>query len=181
MHQATALTSEDSGLHLVQAPKKPRKRSPKKTSRELAALRSELESLKAQPAPTPEPLPVVEPKSKTLSALGGALLGGFVPLAAHTLVNAPEFQGVPHLFWIVVACLAYSAPTVCGWAGTFTTAGAKHWASHTLGWLKAFGFVVCLEGILVAAPASCAWLSWVALAMLMGINATILAVKFSKR
>jgi hypothetical protein len=157
MQQAAALT-EDSGLHLV---KKPRKRSSKR------------------PVTPPAPKPV--PKSKTLAAVGGSMLGGFVPLAAHTLVNAPEFGATKHLLWIVVACLAYSAPTVCGWAGTFTTAGAKHWASHTLGWLKALGFVACLEGILVAAPASCAWLSWIALAMLMGINATILAVKFSKR
>lgn len=179
MQQAAALT-EDSGLHLVRTPKKRRssKRAPR-PDHELAALRAQIEALKATPAPAPVEAPKQQPMG--LGAIGGAMLGGFVPLAAHTLVNAPEFKGVPHLLWIVVACLAYSAPTVCGWAGTFTTAGAKHWASHTLGWLKAFGFVVCLEGILVAAPASCSWLSWVALAMLMGINATILAVKFSKR
>lgn len=150
-------TAKDiSGLHSITKPVKRSKRAPKKATRS-------------------------QNKHATIAALGGALLGFFVPLAAHTLVNAPEFSSARHLLWMVACCLAYSAPTVCAWAGEFTTAGAKHWAAKALGWFKALGFVACLEGILVAAPASCAWLSWVALAMLMGINAVILSVKFRKR
>lgn len=142
---------------------------------------SGLHSVKPTRARRPAARARLEQPRAHVATIGGALLGCFVPLAAHTLVNAPEFSATHHLFWLVVACLAYSAPTVCAWAGSFTTAGAKHWASHTLGWFKALGFVGCLEGILVAAPASCAWLSWLALVMLMGINAAVLSEKFGKK
>ncbi len=191
---------------LVPAPKKKRVRKPsalvraqKAHSSELTLIRQEtaqaLESQKQafeaqrlalesrlEQAAKPVELPIEEPAPKRMGAavVGGIALGMFVPLAAHTLVHAPEFNPGNHVLWLVVACLVYSAPTVCAWAGSFTVAGATHWAEKSLGWLKAAAFVGCLEGILVAAPASCAWLSHIALALLMGINAVILAAKFRK-
>jgi len=120
-------------------------------------------------------------KKNSASAAGGAALGLFVPLAAHSLVHAPELHTDRRIAWLVAACLTYSAPTVCAWAAGFTTAGAQSGAARLLGWLKAVGFVVCLEGILVAAPASCDWLSWIALGLLMSVNAVILAKKVSQK
>lgn len=117
------------------------------------------------------------PRFQLARSVGGGLLGVSIPLSAHTLVHSQEFDTSPRLFWIVVACLAYSAPTVCQWAASFTVAGTKTWQGKALGWVKAFGFVGCLEGVLVAAPESCAWLSWMALILLMGINSVILATK----
>ena len=121
--------------------------------------------------------PVLKASSKktTIAAVGGSCLGLFVPVAAHTLSNAPEYGQNPSVLWLMVGCLTYSAPTVCAWAGRVLTLEAQTGWAKFLGWAKAFGFVLCLEGILVAAPQSCAWLSWVALALLMGINSIILA------
>jgi hypothetical protein len=121
-----------------------------------------------------------KPKSCLPAAIGGGILGAFVPLAAHTLSHHQSF-GTGYTTSIVIACLAYSAPTVVAWASSFTMAGSRrdHWLIKGIGATKALGFVVCLEGILVASPV--AWLSWIALVLLMGINATVLGTKFGKR
>lgn len=97
--------------------------------------------------------------------ISGALLGGFIPVAAHTLAHHST-MGWTLTGLIVAGCLLYSAPTVYQWAEKF-------------GKLKAFGFVLCLEGVLVASPV--AWLSWCALGLLAGVNACILATKVGKR
>lgn len=103
---------------------------------------------------------------------GGMALGAFVPFAAHAMSHeAPGALGQS----VTAACLVYSAPTVCGWARS------EFCGTDKIGTVKALGFVFCLEAIMVAAPSNLSWLSWIAMSLLMMINATVLAAKGLKR
>lgn len=97
-----------------------------------------------------------------LATLLGATLGSFVPVAtwvvAHREINAalPLWRQFGSL--LVAGGLAYSATNVFSW-------GRLAFRSP----VKAAGFVVLLEGVLVGS--STHWLSLAALAVLAGINA----------
>lgn len=103
----------------------------------------------------------LRPKNRLAAALG-ALLGGFVPVASYVLahretdVTAPLWTQVAP--WFVVGGLAYSAVTV------------YQWAARAVGNpIKAAGFVLLVEGVMVASRTE--WLGLVALAYLVAINA----------
>lgn len=96
-----------------------------------------------------------------VATLLGALLGGFVPVATYVVAHqettsAPLWTQLPAL--LVLGGLAYSALTVYRWA--------RMAVGHAV---KAAGFVVLLEGVMVAS--STPWLGLVALGYLVGINA----------
>lgn len=129
--------------------------------------------LRALPAPAKAPRARRAKAPKTPAAVlakcaGGAVLGAFIPFAAHAMSHdAPGALGVS----VTAACLLYSAPTVVGWARDEFT------GKEAVGAVKALGFAFCLEAVMVAAPSNLSWLSWIAMGLLMGINASVLAVK----
>jgi len=96
-----------------------------------------------------------------LATLLGFLLGGFVPLAsfvvAHHEVDSARALYTQLSSYLVLGGLMYSFPTVYGWAKM--AVGSP---------LKACGFVILLEGIMVAS--SNHLLSIAALTYLMVIN-----------
>lgn len=101
-----------------------------------------------------------------LSAIVGLVLGGFVPLASYTLIHM-EVARRPLLWVLVAGGLIYSAFSVYGWA--------RQAFDHRL---KAFGFVVLLEGTLTFC--SVQWLSLAGLAILMVLNGVTAAVTLQK-
>lgn len=107
------------------------------------------------------------PITSPIKLAGGAVIGGFIPLAAYTLAHQPGLPFASLSTLLVIGGLLYSAPTVYEWAKGFA------------GGIKAFGFVLLLEGILVVSPV--AWLSVASLVILMGVNAAILATKLGKK
>ncbi len=98
-------------------------------------------------------------KKRRLASAAGLLLGGFVPLAsfvlAHQEIDRERLWSVPTA--LVAGGLLYSAKTVYAW-------GAIAFLSR----LKSAGFVVLLEGVMIASQAR--WLSLTALAYLIIIN-----------
>lgn len=97
-----------------------------------------------------------------LATLLGCVLGAFVPVAVWVVAHRELALGVP--LWrqfgslLVVGGLVYSATNVYTW-------GRLAFRSP----VKAAGFVVLLEGVLVASKTP--WLSIAALVVLAGINA----------
>jgi hypothetical protein len=103
-----------------------------------------------------------------LAAVVGLGLGGFVPVATFEVSHrAAELASLPAL--LAFGGLAFSAPTVYGWARA--ALGSS---------LKAGGFVVLLEGVMVSAGSlGLAWLGWAALGYLVAINATATATRLA--
>lgn len=102
----------------------------------------------------------LEPKHR-LAGLIGIALGGFVPLASYVVAHY-ELDPTRHLLaqigtYFLAGGLLYSAWTVYTW-------GVLAFYSR----IKAVGFVVLLEGVMVAADSR--WLALVALGYLMAIN-----------
>jgi hypothetical protein len=99
--------------------------------------------------------------SNRLAAIVGWLLGGFVPLAcffvAHYELRADAPLYSQRSFYLVLGGLVYSARTVWQWGMV---------AFQNV--LKATGFVILLEGVMVMSHI--AWLSIAALVYLMAIN-----------
>jgi len=98
------------------------------------------------------------------AALVGVLIGGFVPLATYMVAHV---GALTWLSWALVAGgMLYSAPTVWRWVHAFA------------GPVKATGFVVLLEGIMVASPIHGLGIS--AGALLVGINAVATACALAR-
>lgn len=101
-----------------------------------------------------------QPKNRTATCLG-FLLGGFVPLAsfmvAHHEVNHTVSLYAQLSAYLVLGGLLYSAKTVYDW-------GKLAFRMP----IKAIGFVVLLEGIMVYSHIG--WLSIASLFYLVGIN-----------
>ena len=84
------------------------------------------------------------------AAVLGGVLGGFVPIATYTLAHI-ELAGVAWYSlwaqlstWLVIGGLLYSAPTVYNWAN-------KAFGGSTfIGRTKSFGFVLLIEGSMIA-------------------------------
>ncbi len=120
----------------------------------------------ARKRPAAKPLTIVQqvraalrPKARLATSVG-FLLGGFVPLASYVLAHL-EFDQTRGWLQITSAFVAggliYSAKTVYEWASI----AFQHAA-------KAAGFVVLLEGVMVASKTG--WLSLAALVYLVVIN-----------
>jgi hypothetical protein len=96
-------------------------------------------------------------RKNRLAMWAGAILGGFVPLASYILAHY-EVADRRGMWFLVGAALLFSAKSVFDF-------GCEAFDSP----LKAFGFVMLLEGVMVLS--STWWLGGAALALLVGINA----------
>lgn len=102
----------------------------------------------------------LRPNART-ACLVGFLLGGFVPLASYILAHQEFDTAQGGIVWLTVLLIAgglvYSAKTVFAW-------GKLAFGSP----LKALGWTVLLEGVMVCARTR--WLSMSALIYLILIN-----------
>lgn len=145
--------------------------------RSSTALRSVQEDSGVRPMPraprAPKPAPGVvdqvraalKPQNR-IATLVGFMLGGFVPVA--TFVTAHSGSWTALSVALVVGGLLYSARTVYSW-------GVLAFAER----VKALGFVMLLEGVLVTSQT--AWLARAALAYLVLINGTATACQLSRK
>lgn len=112
-----------------------------------------------------------KPKNRLATSLG-ALLAGIVPLASYVLVHS-ELDHTRSILtqlpaWIAFGGLAFSFLTVF------------HWAQKAFeNWVKAAGFVILLEGVMVASKTG--WLGIAALCYLIVINAVATGCRLSIR
>lgn len=107
--------------------------------------------------PTAAPIKVSAAQKRTIGQFAAAIASGFLPIASFVIAHH-EAGADPILWVLVVAALAFSAPSVAGWA--------QKWCGHAV---KAWGFTILLEGVLVFAHHEA--LSLGGLAMLVMINA----------
>lgn len=110
-------------------------------------------------------------KQEALAWTGGLIIGGIIPIityhVAHYQAPNPFVSpwGPEMGLWLVVfGGLAYSAPTVAQWFTRYSSR-AKSW-----------GFVLSLECAMTFTHS--AWTTLPALAVLVGLNAIILANRF---
>lgn len=93
-----------------------------------------------------------------LALIAGCILGGLVPAASYVMAHVEAYEH-PLKWALVAAGMIYSAISVFDWSKTaFRNA------------VKAFGFVVLLEGVAIFASTQA--LSLAALFVLIAINAT---------
>ena len=80
---------------------------------------------------------------RTVNRLLAGCAAGFLPVASYILAHI-ESRSEPWLWALVLAALAYSAPTLASWAASWTHKGKAKTALF-----KAWGFTVLLEGTIV--------------------------------
>ena len=85
-----------------------------------------------------------------------------MPVASYILAHI-ESHSKPWLWVLVLAALAYSAPTFASWAASWT-----HKAHRLTAHLKAWGFTILLEGTMVLSHLKALSLS--GLVILVAIN-----------
>jgi VIT1/CCC1 family predicted Fe2+/Mn2+ transporter len=107
--------------------------------------------------PTAAPIKINAAQKRTIGQFVAAIASGFLPIASFVIAHH-EAGTDPVLWLLVVAALMFSAPSVAGWA--------QKWCGNKI---KAWGFTVLLEGVLVFAHHEA--LSLGGLAMLVMINA----------
>jgi hypothetical protein len=100
----------------------------------------------------------VEVQTRKIEPTIAAIAAGFLPVASYVVAHI-EAAEKPYLYVLVVAALAYSAPTLSTWA--------QKWAHH---WMKAWGFTVLLEGTMILSHIQA--LSLTGLGILVLINST---------
>lgn len=100
-----------------------------------------------------------------LAMLSGAVLGGFIPIAVYVVAHN-ETSARPPMWLLVAGGLAFSATTVYGFG--------RSAFGHPV---KAAGFVVLMEGVLVFSDTQ--FLAWAALALLALINAVSTGVSLA--
>jgi len=109
-------------------------------------------------------------KPRNRLALGvGSALGGFVPIATYHLAHAEaNWNNAAYSLpcYLVAGGLLYSATTVYTWMAEATGSGKK-----------ALGWTVLTEGVMIASRAP--WLSIMALALLIGMNAVATGVRLA--
>jgi len=96
-------------------------------------------------------------KKQRLAAALGAILGGSIPAATYTLAHHEWSAWLSVLTVLIAGGLAFSAPNAWQWARS--AFGCPY---------KATGFVVLLEGVMIASTIG--WLAGCALAVLVLIN-----------
>lgn len=99
---------------------------------------------------------VVRPGNIILRGLA-AIGAGFLPIASYVVAHVEAVER-PAMWGLVVAALLYSAPTLAEWS--------RSWCGNKI---KAWGFTILLEGVMVASTVTA--LSLAGLAMLVIINA----------
>jgi len=99
---------------------------------------------------------------RTVNRLLAACAAGFLPVASYILAHI-ESHSQPWLWVLVLAALAYSAPTLASWAASWT-----HKDHGLTALLKAWGFTILLEGTMVLSHLKALSLS--GLVILVAIN-----------
>jgi hypothetical protein len=148
------------------APAETRRTRPAKASsrpaKKASARKASSDADKAPSTKTAQPLGVLAQvnaaTSRPVALAIGSTIGGFVPIASYMLAHH-EAPTRPVLWVLVAAALIFSGLSVYEWT-------AKAFGSR----LKALGFVVLTEGIMLSTSND--WLACAALALLVGINAT---------
>lgn len=93
---------------------------------------------KVKPKPKRKALPTLTVKEqRTAGQFIAAISAGFLPVASFVIAHI-EAPGNPWMWGLVLAALAFSAPTLADWA--------TKWCKDR--W-KAWGFTVLLEGVMV--------------------------------
>lgn len=124
---------------------------------------------KPKALPTASPIKVTAAQKRSIGQLCAAIASGFLPIASYVMAHIESAQN-PMLWILVAAALTFSAPTLANWA--------EKWCG---GKVKAWGFTILLEGVMVFSGT--AWLSYAGLAILVvinGSNAWSLAAKRSE-
>jgi hypothetical protein len=119
-----------------------------------------LRALERSAAPKRKPVKVHH--IRTVNRLLAACAAGFLPVASYILAHV-ESHSQPWLWVLVLAALAYSAPTLASWAASWTHKGHGKTAL-----LKAWGFTILLEGTMVLSHLQA--LSMSGLIILVAIN-----------
>ena len=78
---------------------------------------------------------------RTVNRVLAACGAGFLPIASYVMAHI-ESHSQPWLWCLVLAALAYSAPTLATWAADWTGKGRS-------AFVKAWGFTILLEGTMV--------------------------------
>lgn len=103
-------------------------------------------------------------KKNIFAYLAGILIGGIIPTITWDVAHH-QTQQYPMLWMAVAGGLIYSAPMV------------SNWFSRYVGQMKGWGFVVSLETALTFTEG---WTTISALVVLVGLNAYILAGRFTQ-
>jgi hypothetical protein len=103
-------------------------------------------------------------KKNVYAYFAGIILGGVIPLIAFNVAHVQVIEN-PALWVIVAGALIYSAPMVSEWFGRY------------VGKVKGWGFTVALE---VSLTFTHHWTAWLALVVLVGLNAFVLANRFTQ-
>jgi VIT1/CCC1 family predicted Fe2+/Mn2+ transporter len=162
--QMTQATIAKQGKELSMSPSAVRSRAAREakkllndTKATVAAPKATTSKPKMRKQPTAAPIKVSAAQKRTIGQFVAALASGFLPIASFVIAHHEAGQQ-PMLWLLVAAALAFSAPSVASWA--------KKWCGHEV---KAWGFTILLEGVLVFAHHEA--LSIAGLAMLVMINA----------
>lgn len=110
----------------------------------------------ARPAGAPELSNPTHHRRAHLHRALAAIAGGFIPAASYVVAHI-EAQDNNYLYGLVAAALLFSAPTLAAWA--------QRWCD---GAVKAWGFVVLLEGVMILSQIP--YLNLVGLGILVCIN-----------
>lgn len=147
-----------------EAPKKARK--PRKPASESTPTQVGPETVQ-QPKKGRPPVIIQAKQRRQFGQFVAAFAAGFLPVASFVLAHH-ETQSTPWLWILVVAGLAYSAPTLADWATEWTKSKVKAW-----------GFTVLLEGVMIASSTQA--LAYCGLVILVAINAHAAWVAYSKK
>lgn len=96
-------------------------------------------------------------KQRTFGQLFAAIGASFLPMASYAIAHI-EVEQTPYMWILVCAALLFSAPMLVQWS--------QRWCGHMV---KAIGFTVLLEGVMVFSALPALRLS--GLAILVAINA----------
>lgn len=103
------------------------------------------------------PMKLTKHEVRTVGQVIAAIAAAFLPIASYVLAHSETARN-PWMWPLIAAGLAFSAPTLAEWA--------ERWCKSPI---KAWGFTILLEGVMIFA--SSAWLSLTGLAILVAINA----------
>lgn len=95
-------------------------------------------------------------QKRSVGQIIAALSAAFLPIASYVIAHF-EMKGNPYLVILVIAALAFSAPTLVHWA--------TKWCGNVY---KAIGYTVLLEGVMILSGIQV--LSYCALGILSVIN-----------
>ena len=151
------------------APKrKPTQRKP--SVKQLPILRREaLEKLNVSDMGIVDAVWLATQKDNLYWTLGGAGICGSIPLASFILVHYDKVIAPLSKWSLVIGGLVFSCITVYRWARKVFRSGYNTSSANFLDFLKATGFVVITEGVMVTSGV--VWLTYMMLTILIIVNA----------